>query len=167
MLQESLIAEAVALAVEGDLAGWNLDLEIGAKDQGNASLVSEAGEQLVKFVDPLARALHQHGKVLSLDIATADYAWWNATALNATALDFMCDMSTYHNFADFIVSLGIALLDWSPEKIGVGFSDHGNQTERELRCENYPARSMFLRSSRACLGKSSVSIPVGNLKEKR
>lgn len=86
MLQESFIAEAVALAVEGDLAGWNLDLEIGAKDQGNASLVSEAGEQLVKFVDQFARALHQHGKVLSLDVATADYAWWNATALNATAL---------------------------------------------------------------------------------
>ena len=64
---------------------------------------------LATFVDKFARALHEHGKVLSLDVETADYAWWNASALNASALDSMADMSTYRNFADFMISLGIAL----------------------------------------------------------
>ena len=44
----------------------------------------------------------------------------------------MADMSTYRNFADFVISLGIALLEWSPEKIGVGFGN-GNVTETWLR----------------------------------
>lgn len=87
---------------------------------------------LVTFVDKFAQALHNHGKVLSLDVETADYAWWNAAALNASALDSMADMSTYRNYADFIISLGIALLEWSPEKIGVGFGN-GNWTETWLR----------------------------------
>jgi len=87
---------------------------------------------LVTFVDKFARALHKHGKVLSLDVETADYAWWNATALNASALDSMADMSTYRNFADFMISLGIALLEWSPQKIGVGFGN-GNRTDTWLR----------------------------------
>ena len=68
------------------------------------TLLAEAGTLLVRFVDRFARALHKHNKVLSLDIATADSTWWNATALNASALDSMCDMSTANcNIsADFI-----------------------------------------------------------------
>ena len=106
--------------------------EIGQQDKGNETEVAEAGEVLATFVDKFARALHEHGKVLSLDVETADYAWWNASALNASALDSMADMSTYRNFADFMISLGIALLEWSPGKIGVGFGN-GNRTETWLR----------------------------------
>ena len=106
--------------------------EIGQADQVNGTLVDEAGKLLVTFVDKFARALGKHGKVLSLDVETADVAWWNGTGLNASALSSMVDMSTYRNFADFIVSLGIALLEWSPEKIGIGFGN-GNRTETWLR----------------------------------
>ena len=70
--------------------------------------------------------------MLSLDVETANGPWWNATALNASALDSMCDMSTYRNYADFIVSLGTALLEWSPQKIGVGFGNH-NASDTWLR----------------------------------
>lgn len=109
--------------------------EIGQKDQANATTVAAAGEALATFVDTFAHALQKHGKVLSLDVETADSAWWNATALNASALGSMADMSTYRNFADFIISLGIALLEWSPQKIGVGFGN-GNRTETWL-CERF------------------------------
>ena len=67
--------------------------EIGQADQVNGTLVDEAGKLLVTFVDKFARALEKHGKVLSLDVETADVAWWNATALNASALSSMVDMS--------------------------------------------------------------------------
>ena len=129
---DGFIEQAVSLAVEHDLEGWNIDFEIGQKDRGNATVIAEAGELLVTFVDRFARALQAHGKVLSLDVATADSTWWNATALNASALDSMADMSTYKNFADFVISLGIALLEWSPQKIGVGFGN-ANRTETWLR----------------------------------
>ena len=41
-------------------------------------------------------------------------------------------MNCYHNFRDFIISLGIASLEYSPQKTGVGFSSHGNFTDSEL-----------------------------------
>ena len=127
------IAKAVRLAVESDLEGWNIDFEISAADQANATLVAEAGALLPPFVDRFARALHAHGKVLTLDVATADFQWWNGTALNASALDSIADMSTYKNYRDFIISLGIALLEYSPGKIGVGFGNHGNRSDTALR----------------------------------
>ena len=81
---DAFIAKAVALAVTNDLDGWNVDFEIGAADMTNATLVAEAGVMLVRFVNQFAEALHQHGKVLSLDVSTCNYIWWNATALNAS-----------------------------------------------------------------------------------
>lgn len=89
------ITQAVDLAVEGDLRGWNIDFEIGAADYANATSVAEAGALLAAFVDRFAQALHKHGKVLSLDVATAEQTWWNATALNASNLDRVADMSTH------------------------------------------------------------------------
>jgi hypothetical protein len=130
---DAFIAKAVALAVSNDLAGWNVDFEIGAADMENTTLVAEAGVMLVRFVNQFADALHQHGMVLSLDVSTSDYAWWNATALNASALDRIADMGTYRNYREFIVSLGIASLEYEPRKIGVGFSSHGNFTDEELQ----------------------------------
>lgn len=42
-------------------------------------------------------------------------------------------MGTYRNYREFIVSLGIASLEYDPRKIGVGFSSHGNFTDEELQ----------------------------------
>jgi hypothetical protein len=77
------------------LAIW-ADFEIGEADFANAAdWKLGPGALLVEFVDRFAIALHAHGKVLSLDVGTYDYAWWNASGLNASALDSIADMSTY------------------------------------------------------------------------
>jgi hypothetical protein len=128
---DSFIEQAVTLAVNLDLEGWNIDFEISAQDMVNQTLVAEAGQLLVKFVDKFATALHVHGKVLSLDVGTYDRAWWEASELNASALDSIADMSTYQNYRRFMISLGMALLDYSPRKIGVGFPNH-NFTDIQL-----------------------------------
>ena len=39
-------------------------------------------------------------------------------------------VTRYKNYRDFVVSLGIALLDYAPSKIGVGFSNHNRELRR-------------------------------------
>ena len=122
---DAFIKQVVDLAVEEDLDGWSVDFELGPADWNTKPGPTQnvTGAILARFVDRLAQALHAKGKVLSLAVGTCCSEWWDAKALNATALDRIADMSTYKSFPTFIVSIATALVEYASDKIGVGFSN--------------------------------------------
>ena len=77
-----------AAAAEG-FSGFNIDWEPAHDKPTAADADAYAG-----FLDTLARALHTHGLLVTVDVATWSQIW-NLTAIGATAVDAIFTMNTY------------------------------------------------------------------------
>lgn len=80
-----------------------------------------------------ADAMHEHGKKLSVDVASWSEIW-NLTALAMTSVDRLITMSTYTNSTAFYyVGLGAALTTVPLNKLGIGFECALTLSHRALK----------------------------------
>lgn len=124
---EPVVSELVALAVDNDLDGWNLDFELAPSEN-----VTEAdGLALANFIDLLAQGLEPHGKTVSIDVSTSRTPFvtsiWNMSSLNSSRLGRALDMGTYGDskgdpadWTNFVASFNRMRTWFECSKIGVG-----------------------------------------------
>lgn len=80
----------VAAAAAEGFAGFNIDWEPPSSDKPTAADAAA----YAAFLDALARAMHAHGLLVTVDVATWSKIW-NLTAIGATAVDAVFTMNTY------------------------------------------------------------------------
>lgn len=173
-----LIGQLVGFAVDHDLDGWNLDFELGASEV----VVEQDAVELVRFVDLLATSLARHGKELSLDIGTwgaEDHfdptyvnGWrshgcpwgsttcllWNRSALAASSLHSLVDMSTYsdlsgdpQDYVHFISSTGRMLDTFPCDKIALGLCPECQNHSSPLTSAQLQARFAVISGLGSCV----------------
>ena len=87
---QPFIDACVAAAKEDGFSGFNIDWEPPSSDHPTAADAAA----YAAFLDALARALHAHGLLVTVDVATWSKIW-NLTAIGATAVDAVFTMNTY------------------------------------------------------------------------
>eukprot|EP01091_Cochliopodium_minus_P000369 TRINITY_DN10352_c0_g1_i1.p1 TRINITY_DN10352_c0_g1~~TRINITY_DN10352_c0_g1_i1.p1 ORF type:complete len:278 (+),score=56.74 TRINITY_DN10352_c0_g1_i1:1-834(+) len=108
------INEAINLANQFDYKGFNVDWE------PTVNGTEQDSKDYANFLDQFAKALHQHGKVLSVDVANWN-PLWNFTLLSQTNIDLIMTMSTYTgNFEYFEENLVNAVSQIGLDKLVVG-----------------------------------------------
>jgi hypothetical protein len=116
--------QCIAAASQFNLTGFNLDFE-------PAVGVTEADAlAYAAFLSNYTSAMHQHGVLVTADIA----GWsplWNLTALNATPVDKFFYMGTYaRNFTTFSKQLAKVTSAISADKLAIGLQNYGaNETD--------------------------------------
>lgn len=148
-----VVSHLVALAVDSDLDGWNLDFELAPGEN-----VTEAdGVALARFIDVLGGALAAHGKTVSVDVGTSQTPFirtlWNASALNASRLGRALDMGTYgdsrgdpYDFQNFVASFGRIVGEYSCDKVGIGFCPACLNKSRPFTPQQLDARFELIHS---------------------
>jgi len=96
---DSFIQQALHQAGEGRYAGFNLDWE-PTYSNSTAPITRQDAQAYALFVDKFAKALHQGGYKLSVDVATwvtisGGPSFWDYSALAASAVDKGISMGTY------------------------------------------------------------------------
>lgn len=86
---QPFIDACVAAAKEEPVSGFNIDWE-PAKDKPTAADAAA----YATFLDTLARGLHAHGLLVTVDVATWNPIW-NLTEIAVTAVDGIFTMNTY------------------------------------------------------------------------
>lgn len=87
---QPFIDAVVAAAAAHNLSGVNIDFEPPSSD---APTPQDAADY-AHFLDTLAKALHAHGLLVTVDVATWS-AIWDVRAIAATAVDAIFTMNTY------------------------------------------------------------------------
>ena len=118
---EPFIAAAVKAAVTNNFGGFNVDLEPYSDSYPwHPTATAADGLAYAKLIDALAKALHAHGKVVSVDYFSNN-PFWNLAALNATDADTLISMDTYaQQNTTFEFALQVGLGSVAPRKLGVG-----------------------------------------------
>lgn len=120
------VAQSVAACAAEQLSSMNMDLE------PPSNVTAADGIAYAAFLTTLARTLHQHGRMLSVDAAS----WsplWNFTLLRDSAVDEIVTMDTYAaNFEDFDAALARAAAQIGPGKLRVGLLTRNGNTGAPL-----------------------------------
>jgi hypothetical protein len=137
-LQSEFIQNAVDEAINSNLDGYNLDFE---PSSGVQNLAAQYGAFLTNF----ANAMHEHGKSLSVDIATFDRgALWNYSIEGKSSVDLVLTMVTYDsNYTNFENAIKAMLANVPLNKIAIGLltsADDSTLTPRfeAIKASNIP-----------------------------
>ncbi len=134
------ISKAVSKAIGAGYTGYNIDFE--PAQMANASVAAAYASFLTGFAD----ALHQHGKKLTVDIATWNPIW-NFTALANTTVNTLYDMGTYASPSlNFAAALGYANDTIPHSKLGVGLITVNVNNGAVLQNYSVSARFIALES---------------------
>jgi LysM repeat protein len=122
-LETNFINNAVNVAINSNLDGYNVDFE-PSPDIGNVSV------QFGVFLSNFASAMHAHGKTLSVDVASWNGAGepagiaadlWNFKIEAQSKVDLILTMETYDtNVANFQGTIQTILKDVPAQKLAVG-----------------------------------------------
>jgi hypothetical protein len=133
---QPFINACVAAATEVGFRGFNIDWEPPSSDKPTAADAVAYAE----FLDTLAKALHSHGLLVTVDVATWS-AIWNMTAIGLTDVDAVFTMNTYTDGNElWLKQLAEVVAAVPADKLVVGLetmhSSDGkpyNHTDLELR----------------------------------
>lgn len=115
---QPFIDACVAAAQKESLSGFNIDWE-PPSDAVPAPTPADA-LAYARFLDTLATALHAHGLLVTVDVATWS-AVWNASAIGASAVDAVMTMGTYtDSWPEWQTQLAEALADIPLGKLVIG-----------------------------------------------
>jgi Glycosyl hydrolases family 18 len=142
---QPFVDAVVAAAKKWGLAAINIDWE--PTDKGPKPTKQDAADYAA-FLDTLACALHEHGLLLSVDVAT----WsdiWDLALISATRVDFIANMETYVTDDDLWLKEFQASLALIPRsKLVVGLQNHEasvNSTGLKLRFDAMASASPPVR----------------------
>lgn len=149
---EVFTAQCVAEAKKYNYTGYNLDWE------PTDEVTEQDGLDYATFVEAFAVGLHEHGLLLSVDVAS----WspiWNYDALAQTSADSFISMGTYTSSdSSFTKELDKIMTSFGP-RAGVGLQTVNASTELRLPMEEVMWRFDSLEASDAqvlALWKSPV-----------
>jgi hypothetical protein len=122
----------VAAVLAANISAVNIDWE-PTSGHGAPPLTKQDPVDYANFLDTLAGALHEHGILVSVDVATWSRIW-DLELISATRVDYVANMETYvvndtvwlQEFAD-----SLALIP--REKLVVGLENHENLTDASLK----------------------------------
>jgi len=147
---QAFIASVLAIfAAEPALTGVNIDFEPHGSSPpvGPVPTAADAAA-FAALMDATADAVHALGKEISLDIATWT-RFWDYSLLNATRVDFLCDMESYNADFDFFKKqVAFAMARVSPEKYVCGLAtthESGPQAGLPFNSTELAWRFDFLR----------------------
>lgn len=131
---QPFIDSCLAAAKTEKLSGFNIDWE---PTDGNGAPVptKEDAVSYAQFLQTFTVAMHQHGILTSVDVAT----WspiWNYTLIGQTDIDYVCTMGTYTspwNTWQEQFQYGLANLPKEKYVVGLEIDDSINSTDVQLR----------------------------------
>lgn len=141
----AFIAECISAAKEENLTGFNIDFEPvvapGAPTPTNADAVAYAS-----FLDTFAKAMHNEGIAVSVDVATWS-ALWNLTLIGNSAVDAVMTMQTYtDDWPTFQAKLTEAAATIPADKLVVGLETVQDSTNAPYSDEQLQQRFDLIRS---------------------
>jgi hypothetical protein len=140
-LKDKFIQQVVAAATNESWTGVNIDFE---PERGDPPTAADA-KQFADFLDKLAAALHPHGIVLSVDIASWS-AFWDNALLAATRVDKILTMDTYcGDFALFETRVAKAVKQFGVDRLGIGMETVNPTTGKPFSLEELQKRFAVLK----------------------
>ena len=124
--------DALAAAVlAANISAVNIDWEPTSGD-GAPPLTKQDPVDYANFLDTLAGAMHAHGVLVSVDVATWSKIW-DVAAIAATRVDYVMNMETYvTNDTVWLQEFADSLALIPREKLVVGLENHENLSDASL-----------------------------------
>jgi len=131
---QPFINSCLAAAQTENLTGFNIDWE-PTSGNGAPTPTPEDTINYSQFLHTFSQAMHQHGLLTSVDVAT----WspiWNYTLIGQTDIDYICTMGTYTSddttwYNQF--NYGIQNLPTEKYVVGLEIDDNINTTSLQYR----------------------------------
>jgi len=136
------IDACISEALKEGYTGYNVDWEPTTQATNDDAIKYAA------FLTTLSNALHQRKLKVTVDIASWSTIW-NYTALAASSVDTVMDMSTYTGtLTSFVKELNKAVTMFPLTKLGVGLETDNTATKKPYTDQELQPRFLLIESNR-------------------